>query len=105
MDAARALPRGVAGIELHGHSDHRPLSHLAGRTTTRKRKATASWGVGRCNLRIFATMFARKLFGGALFDQNGYPPFRSPVGPWLWDANVTAFSALLAILLAGILLA
>jgi hypothetical protein len=54
---------------------------------------------------FFATMFARKLFGGALFDQNGYPPFRSPVGPWLWDANVTAFSALSAILLTGILLA
>ena len=52
---------------------------------------------------FFATLFARRLFGGALYDQNGYPPFRSPVGPWLWDANVTAFSVLLTILVVGIL--
>ena len=52
---------------------------------------------------FFATLFARKLFDGALYDQNGYPPFRSPVGPWLWDANVTAFSVLSLILVAGIL--
>lgn len=53
---------------------------------------------------FFVAMFARKLFGGALFDQNGYPPFRSPVGPWLWDVNVTAFSALSTILVIGIVL-
>ena len=52
---------------------------------------------------FFATLFARRIFGGALYDQNGYPPFRSPVGPWLWDANVTAFSVLLTILVVGIL--
>src|SRR6266404_4727634 len=51
---------------------------------------------------FFATLVARKLFGGALYDQNGYPPFRSPVGPWLWDANVTAFSVLSTILVIGI---
>jgi len=51
---------------------------------------------------FFAALVARKLFGGALYDQNGYPPFRSPLGPWLWDANVTAFSVLSTILAAGI---
>jgi hypothetical protein len=51
---------------------------------------------------FFATLLARTLFGGALYDQNGYPPFRSPVGPWLWDANVTAFSVLSVILMVGI---
>ncbi|PDT73456.1 hypothetical protein CO675_30830 [Bradyrhizobium sp. C9] len=52
---------------------------------------------------FFVTLLARKLFGGALHDQNGYLPFRSPIGPWLWDANVTAFSVLSAILMIGIL--
>lgn len=30
-----------------------------------------------------------------------YSPFKSPVGPWLWDVNVTAFSALSTILVVG----
>jgi hypothetical protein len=31
-----------------------------------------------------------------------YSPLESPVGPWLWDVNVTAFSALSTILVVGI---
>ena len=61
--------------------------------------ATAVYGA------FFVTLLVRKLFGGELYDQNGYLPFRSPVGPWLWDANVTAFSVLSAILVVGILVA
>jgi hypothetical protein len=53
---------------------------------------------------FFATVFARPLFGGALYDENGYLPFKPPLGPqhWRWDANVTAFSILSGIALAGI---
>ena len=54
---------------------------------------------------FFVALLTRKRFGGALYDQNGYPPFRSPVGPWLWDANVTAFSVFSVILVIGILIA
>jgi hypothetical protein len=54
---------------------------------------------------FFATLFARPLFGGSLYDQNGYLPFKPPIGPerWRWDVNVTLFTVLSAILLAGIL--
>ena|SRR6266446_1602919 len=93
MDAARTLPRRVAGTELY------PLSHLAERTASERETRWAPQFMGL----FFATLFVRKLFGGALYDQNGYPPFRSPVGPWLWDANVTAFSVLSTILAVGIL--
>jgi hypothetical protein len=53
---------------------------------------------------FFATVFARPLFGGTLYDDNGYLPFKPPLGPqhWRWDANVTAFSILSGIALAGI---
>src|SRR5262245_14428746 len=52
---------------------------------------------------FFVTVFARRMFGGALYDENGYLPFKPPIGSatWRWDANVTVFSALLAILLVG----
>ena len=54
---------------------------------------------------FFAAVIARPVFGGALFDENGYPPFRPPIGPagWRWDVNVTAFSVLSSIMLVGVL--
>ncbi len=54
---------------------------------------------------FFVTVFARSLFGGSLYDENGYLPFKPPIGPphWRWDVNVTAFTILSAIMLAGIL--
>jgi hypothetical protein len=54
---------------------------------------------------FFAAVFARPVFGGALYDDNGYPPFKPPVGPqhWRWDVNVTAFTILSAIAIAGLL--
>jgi len=53
---------------------------------------------------FFITVFARPIFGGALYDDNGYLPFRPPFGPqgWRWDVNVTAFTILSSIALAGI---
>ncbi len=40
---------------------------------------------------FFITMFARPSFGGSLYDQNGYLPFKPPFGPeWRWDVNVTS---------------
>jgi hypothetical protein len=56
---------------------------------------------------FFATVVARPLFGGSLYDENGYLPFRPPFGAphWRWDVNVTAFTTLSAVLLAGLILA
>jgi hypothetical protein len=49
---------------------------------------------------FFAAVLTRPLYGGGLYDDNGYPPFRAPVGPssWRWDANVTVFSGLTLVL-------
>ena len=51
------------------------------------------------------TLFTRPLFKGSLYDQNGYLPFKPPIGPaeWRWDLNTTVFAAMSALLLAGIL--
>jgi hypothetical protein len=56
---------------------------------------------------FFAAVFARPLFGGALYDDNGYLPFKPPIGPphWRWDVNVTAFTVFSTIWLAGVLAA
>ena len=53
---------------------------------------------------FFAAVVARPLFGGALYDDNGYAPFQPPVGPksWRWDVNVTAFTVLTALWGAGV---
>jgi hypothetical protein len=55
---------------------------------------------------FFIALLARSMFGGALYDQNGYPPFKAPFGPghWRWDVNVTVFTVLTAILLLGAVL-
>jgi hypothetical protein len=54
---------------------------------------------------FFATVFSRPIYKGALYDQNGYLPFKPPFGPehWRWDVNVTVFAVLSAILLLAIL--
>ena len=45
------------------------------------------------------------VYGGGLFDTNGYPSFPAPIGPktWQWDVNVTIFTLTSAILIAGII--
>jgi hypothetical protein len=45
------------------------------------------------------------VFSGKLYDDNGYQPFRPPLGPqhWRWDANVTAFTILSIVLIIGTL--
>ena len=54
---------------------------------------------------FFAAVFARPIYGGGLYDNNGYLPFKPPIGApqWRWDANVTAFSILSTIWLLGVL--
>jgi hypothetical protein len=39
---------------------------------------------------FFVATFAQPLFGGSLYDTNGYLPFRPPFGPahWRWDVSV-----------------
>ena len=53
---------------------------------------------------FFGAVFGRPLYGGGLFDTNGYPSFQAPIGPksWQWDVNVTIFTATSVILLAAI---
>jgi hypothetical protein len=53
---------------------------------------------------FFAALLSRPIYGGVLYDENGYLPFRPPFGPpaWRWDANVTVFTAMSAILLLGL---
>jgi hypothetical protein len=52
---------------------------------------------------FFITLLTMPLYDGRAFDDNGYPPFQA-MGLRL-DANVTVFSALTVLLLAGIALA
>jgi len=52
---------------------------------------------------FFIALLTMPLYDGRAFDDNGYPPFRA-IGLRL-DANVTVFSALTVLLLAGIALA
>jgi len=54
---------------------------------------------------FFGAVFGRPVYGGGLYDQNGYPSFRAPIGPktWMWDVNVTAFTVTSVILVAGVL--
>ncbi len=56
---------------------------------------------------FFVSVLARPMFGGTLYDENGYPPFAAPIGPSgsQWDVNVTVFSVLTAILVLGVILA
>ena len=51
---------------------------------------------------FFGAVFTRPMFGGGLYDKNGYLPFKAPIGPWQWDVNVTIFTVTSIILLAGI---
>jgi len=53
---------------------------------------------------FFLAVLTRPVFGGALYDDNGYHPFKPPLGPqnWRWDVNVTAFTILTAIWGAGV---
>jgi len=53
---------------------------------------------------FFGAVFARPMYGGTLYDQNGYRPFKPPIGPahWQWDVNLTAFTVLSTLLLAAV---
>ena len=53
---------------------------------------------------FFAAALSRPLYGGSLFDNNGYLPFHPPMAPprWQWDVNMTLFTILSGFLLAGI---
>jgi hypothetical protein len=53
---------------------------------------------------FFVAVFAMPIYGGTTYDDNGYLPFAAPV-PIIarkWDVNITAFSVLAAILIAGV---
>ena len=53
---------------------------------------------------FFIALIAMPIYGGRAYDENGYQPFKAPV-PIIckkWDANITAFSVQLLILVAGI---
>jgi len=53
---------------------------------------------------FFAALVAMPVYGGAAYDKNGYQPFKAPI-PIIakkWDANITAFSIQVLLLVAGI---
>lgn len=54
---------------------------------------------------FFGALFAMPIYGGAAYDTNGYQPFKAPVPvvAKLWDVNITIFSVLAVILIAGTL--
>jgi hypothetical protein len=54
---------------------------------------------------FFTALAAMPIYGGSAYDENGYLPFKAPV-PIIskkWDANITAFSIQLVLLVAGLL--
>jgi hypothetical protein len=54
---------------------------------------------------FFAALVAMPIYGGAAYDDNGYQPFKAPL-PLIadrWDANITAFSVQVVVLVAGTL--
>lgn len=51
---------------------------------------------------FFVAVLVRPVFGGKLYDDNGYPPFRAPIGRARWEANVMVFTVLSLITLAGL---
>ena len=50
---------------------------------------------------FFVAVFSRPLYGGKLYDENGYQPFRAPFGSGQWDLNTTVFGVMAAITLGG----
>ncbi|HVV61427.1 MAG TPA: DUF6640 family protein [Pseudolabrys sp.] len=56
-------------------------------------------------LAFFGAAISMPIYGGHAYDDNGYQPFDAPV-PIIarkWDVNITAFSVLTALLIAGVL--
>ena len=52
---------------------------------------------------FFVALFAIPVFGGGVYDDNGYLPFAAPL-PIIakrWDVNITVFSVQVALLAAG----
>jgi hypothetical protein len=54
---------------------------------------------------FFATLGSMKLFGGKEYDSNGIQPWPLQVGSTTlkFDANITVFSVVSVILIAGVL--
>ena len=53
---------------------------------------------------FFIALFMMPIYGGTAYDSNGYRPFDAPV-PIIarkWDANITAFSVQIVLLIAGV---
>lgn len=49
---------------------------------------------------FYAALLSMGMYGGRLYDENGYQPFA--VGRMKWDVNVTAFTCMTAFLAAGL---
>ena len=89
---------------LFGHRADRALSDLGGPADADRTALSRGGARGRGLWRLLRRVFSRSVYGGGLFDANGYPSFQAPIGPktWLWDVNVTIFTLTSVILLAGI---
>jgi hypothetical protein len=49
---------------------------------------------------FFIALFSMPIYAGRAYDENGYLPIA--VGKMKWDANVTAFSVMTALLMVGV---
>ena len=94
MDTARALPRGLADLEL---CRLRPAcvraDLVAGPLAVERLYLVALMGA-IVYAAFFIALIAMPIYGGAAYDKNGYQPFKAPI-PIIakkWDANITAFS-------------
>jgi hypothetical protein len=54
-------------------------------------------------LAFFVAVFAMPIYGGRVYDDNGYQPFSAPVPLFAkkWDANITIFCVQVVLLAAG----
>ena len=51
---------------------------------------------------FFIALAAMSIYGGSTYDENGYQPFTLRIGrPRLVDVNVSAFSVMSVLLIAG----
>ena len=53
---------------------------------------------------FFAALLMMPVYGGGVYDSNGYQPFKAPI-PLIsprWDVNITAFTVQVAFLVAGL---
>ncbi len=104
MDAARALPRGLADSCSYAGLGLLALALLwvPGPYAMERLVLVAVMGA-IVYAAFFVAVLAMPLYGGGAYDDNGYQPFAAPlpIVAKRWDVNITAFCIQVALLAAG----